>query len=84
MSDLLYIYWQPSEVAVHLGSFAIRWYSLCWLLGLAGGFFLMKWLYKRHHYSDPASYPHLRAHETVLELVCLLPLAKKNNKHNIT
>lgn len=52
MSDLLYIYWQPSEVAVHLGSFAIRWYSLCWLLGLAGGFFLMKWLYKRHHYSD--------------------------------
>ena len=28
----------------------------------------------------PVSYTHLRAHETVLDLVCRLLLAKKNNK----
>ena len=29
----------------------------------------------------PVSYTHLRAHETVLDLVCRLLLAKKNNKN---
>lgn len=52
MYDTLFIYWQPSEVAFHVGSFAIRWYSLCWLIGLALGFFLMKWLYRKHRYAD--------------------------------
>lgn len=52
MFDLLFVYWQPSEVAFQLGSFAIRWYSLCWLVGLAVGFFLMKWLYRQHRYAD--------------------------------
>ena len=32
---------------------------------------------------DAVSYTHLRAHETVLDLVCRLLLAKKKN-HNIT
>ena len=30
----------------------------------------------------PVSYTHLRAHETVLDLVCRLLLEKKNKKHN--
>ena len=30
--------------------------------------------------SNPVSYTHLRAHETVLDLVCRLLLEKKNNK----
>ena len=29
----------------------------------------------------PVSYTHLRAHETVLDLVCRLLLEKKNNKY---
>ena len=29
------------------------------------------------HFLDPVSYTHLRAHETVLELVCRLLLEKK-------
>ena len=29
----------------------------------------------------PVSYTHLRAHETVLDLVCRLLLEKKNNPH---
>ena len=35
-------------------------------------------------YAEPVSYTHLRAHETVLDLVCRLLLEKKqttNNKH---
>ena len=34
---------------------------------------------RRHDDIDPVSYTHLRAHETVLDLVCRLLLAKKNN-----
>ena len=35
----------------------------------------------RHRRAEPVSYTHLRAHETVLDLVCRLLLEKK--KHNI-
>ena len=31
---------------------------------------------------DPVSYTHLRAHETVLDIVCRLLLAKKKTKSN--
>lgn len=30
----------------------MRWYGLCWLTGLVLGFFLMKWLYRQHRYSE--------------------------------
>ena len=33
---------------------------------------------------NPVSYTHLRAHETVLDLVCRLLLEKKNNTHRTT
>ena len=33
----------------------------------------------RHHDLGPVSYTHLRAHETVLDLVCRLLLEKKTN-----
>lgn len=49
---LSFIYWQPNEIAFHLGSFGVRWYSLCWLIGLTLGFFLMQWLYKQHKYPE--------------------------------
>lgn len=52
MEQFLFIYWQPDEIAFHLGSFGVRWYALCWMTGLALGFFLMQWLYKRHKYPE--------------------------------
>ena len=52
MGHFLYIYWQPDEIAFHLGHYGVHWYSLCWLIGLALGFFLMQWLYKRHKYPE--------------------------------
>ena len=33
---------------------------------------------------NPVSYTHLRAHETVLDLVCRLLLEKKKTQHQIT
>ena len=45
--DLLYIVWNPSEVIFHLGSLGIRWYSMCWLVGLFLGYLLMSRLYKK-------------------------------------
>lgn len=44
--ELLYIHWNPDLVAIHLGGFSIRWYSLCWLLGLLAAFLIVKRLYK--------------------------------------
>lgn len=46
ISELLYILWNPNLVAFHLGPMSIRWYSLCWLLGLASAYFIVKRLYK--------------------------------------
>ena len=46
ISNLLYIVWNPSEVIIRLGSLGIRWYSMCWLVGLLLGYLLMSRLYK--------------------------------------
>ncbi len=45
--ELLYILWNPSEVMFHIGSFGIRWYSMCWLVGLFLGYLLMQRIYKQ-------------------------------------
>ena len=47
MTNLLYITWNPS---VGLGPF--RWYGLCWLIGLALAYFLVKRLYKEQNIKD--------------------------------
>ena len=39
---------------------------------------------RNQHAADPVSYTHLRAHETVLDLVCRLLLEKKKNTQNKT
>ena len=47
MTDLLnYIIWNPDTTAFSLGFLTIRWYSLCWLIGLIGAYFMVQWLYK--------------------------------------
>jgi prolipoprotein diacylglyceryl transferase len=42
---MLYIDWQPSMEAIKIGSFSILWYSLCWVIGLIGGYFIVRKLY---------------------------------------
>ena len=43
---LLFIQWDPSVEAFSLGPLTFRWYSLCWLIGLASAYFVVRYLYK--------------------------------------
>ena len=49
---LLYIVWNPSLEAFSIGPLTFRWYSLCWLFGLALAYFVVKRLYKEQKIKD--------------------------------
>lgn len=49
---LAYIHWNPDAIAIDLGFFAIRWYSLCWCLGLLGVYMLMHRLFREQKISE--------------------------------
>ena len=49
---LLFITWNPDLTAFHLGPLSFRWYSLCWLIGLALAYFVVRWLYKDQKIED--------------------------------
>ena len=40
-----YINWNPSLEAFSIGLFSVRWYSLCWLIGLLLAYLMVRWLY---------------------------------------
>lgn len=46
MNILGYILWNPDVVAFSLGPVEVRWYSLCWCLGLLAVYQLMHYLFK--------------------------------------
>ena len=46
MEHFLYIMWDPSDTALTFGPFAIHWYSMCWLIGLALAYLIVQRLYK--------------------------------------
>lgn len=52
MNILNYIIWNPSNEAFRIGGFSIRWYSLCWLVGLLLGYLLMRKLYRQQKLGD--------------------------------
>ena len=43
---LLYILWNPDVEMFRFGSLSIRWYSMCWLVGLLLAYLVVKRLYK--------------------------------------
>ena len=43
---LSFITWNPDVVAFHLGFVSVRWYGLCWCLGLISVYILMHRLYR--------------------------------------
>lgn len=49
---MLYILWNPNEILFHIGSFGVRWYSMCWLVGLLLGYLLMRKLYRDQKIPD--------------------------------
>lgn len=42
----LYIDWQPSLTLFEIGPLAIRWYSMCWCLGLLAAYLIVQRLYR--------------------------------------
>jgi prolipoprotein diacylglyceryl transferase len=47
-----FINWNPSEVIGHLGPITLRWYGMCWLVGIVGAYFMVRWLYKDQKVKD--------------------------------
>ncbi len=45
-SLLLFIHWNPDIFVFHIGSFGVRWYSLCWAIGLFTVYLLEHKLYR--------------------------------------
>lgn len=48
----LFITWNPDVVAIDLGIFAIRWYSLCWAIGLVAVYMLMHRLFRQQKLAE--------------------------------
>lgn len=48
----LFIHWNPDVVAFTIGSFSVRWYSICWCIGLLSVFLLEKKLFDEQHIPD--------------------------------
>ena len=46
-----YIVWNPSEALFSIFGFEVRYYSLCWVIGLLAGYKIMQHLYKRQKVS---------------------------------
>ena len=51
MNELMYIIWNPQET-FSLGFIHLRWYSMCWLIGLISAYFVVRWLYKDQKVKD--------------------------------
>ena len=49
---LAYINWNPDIIALDLGFIAIRWYSICWSIGLISVYLLMHQLYRQQKISE--------------------------------
>ena len=52
LSHLNYILWNPDVEAFHLFGFSVRWYPLCWLIGLVLAYFIVQRLYKQQKIKD--------------------------------
>lgn len=52
MYSILAIHWAPNPVFIHLGSLAVRWYSLLFALGFVFGWYLFRWFFRREGVSE--------------------------------
>ena len=48
----LFIDWNPAVEAFSIGSFSLRWYSLCWCIGLLLAYLIVQKLYKQQKIED--------------------------------
>ena len=47
-----YIIWNVDKVLMRLGHFELRWYPVCWIIGLVLAYFIVKRLYKEQKVKD--------------------------------
>lgn len=47
-----YIVWSPDLEVFHIGSLAVRWYSLCWMIGLLLAYLIVRYLYRQEKIED--------------------------------
>ena len=47
-----FIDWNPAVEAFSIGSFSVRWYSLCWCLGLLAAYLIVQRLYKHQNIEE--------------------------------
>ena len=52
MNYELFVIWNPDLEAFSIGPMTFRWYSLCWLIGLAVAYFVVRRLYKEQKIKD--------------------------------
>ncbi len=52
MLQTFFIHWNPDPVLFHIGSFAVRWYGLLWVIGLVSVYLLEQKLYKEQRIPD--------------------------------
>ena len=52
MTTLLYVLWNPDLTAIEIGSWGLRWYSLCWLIGLLLAYLIVRRLFKEQKIAD--------------------------------
>lgn len=50
--NTFFIDWQPSVEAFTLGSFSVRWYSLCWCIGLLFSYLVAQRVFKQMKIAD--------------------------------
>ena len=48
----LAIHWNVDPVLFHIGSFGLRWYSLCFLVAFFLGYYIMERMFKHEHVSE--------------------------------
>ena len=51
-SLLSFIIWNPDKTIGSIGPITLRWYGMCWLVGIVGAYFMVRWLYKDQKVKD--------------------------------
>ena len=49
---MLYVFWNPDLTAIEICSWGLRWYSLCWLIGLLLAYLIVRRLFKEQKIAD--------------------------------
>lgn len=52
MNNLCHIIWNPDTSPFSIFGFEVRYYSLCWVIALMAGYYIMQYLYKKQNVKE--------------------------------